>query len=70
MNHLPLDVLLGPAIVLRDRGRIFLVSKALFMKFVVSRQVREVLGFGVGEAIIKFAQESVIPHEERMAYYK
>jgi hypothetical protein len=25
---------------------------------------------GVGEAIIKFARESVIPHEERTAYYK
>jgi hypothetical protein len=40
------------------------------MKFVASRQVREVLGLGVREAIIKFARESVIPHEERMAYYK
>jgi hypothetical protein len=46
----------------------FLSNKALFMKFVASRQVREVLGLGVGEAIIKFARESVIPHEERMAY--
>jgi hypothetical protein len=48
----------------------YFLSKALFMKFVASRQVREVLGLGVGEAIIKFARESVIPHEERMAYYK
>jgi hypothetical protein len=40
------------------------------MKCVASRQVREVLGLGVGEAIIKFSWESVIPHEERMTYYK
>jgi hypothetical protein len=41
------------------------------MKFVASWQVREVLGLRrVGEAILKFARESVIPHEERMAYYK
>jgi hypothetical protein len=25
---------------------------------------------GVGDAMIKFARESVIPHEERMAYFK
>jgi hypothetical protein len=48
----------------------YFLSKALFMKFVASRQVREVLGSGVGEAIIKFARETVIPQEERMAYYK
>jgi hypothetical protein len=48
----------------------YFLSKALFMKFVASRQVREVLGCGVGDAIIKFARESVIPHEERMAYYE
>jgi hypothetical protein len=47
----------------------YFFSKVLFMKFFASRQVREVLGFGVGDAIIKFARESVIPHEERMAYY-
>jgi hypothetical protein len=47
----------------------YFLSKALFMKFVASRQVGEILGNGVGEAIIKFARESVIPHEERMAYY-
>jgi hypothetical protein len=40
------------------------------MKFVASWQVREVLGLRVGEAILKFARESVIPHEVRMAYYK
>jgi hypothetical protein len=38
----------------------YFLSKALFMKFVASRQVREVLGLGVGNAIIKFARESVI----------
>jgi hypothetical protein len=38
----------------------YFLSKALFMKFVASRQVREVLGLGVGDAIIKFARESVI----------
>jgi hypothetical protein len=47
----------------------YFLSKALFMKFVALRQVREVLGWGVGDAIIKFARESVIPHEERMAYF-
>ncbi len=48
----------------------YFLSKALFMKFVASRQVGEILGMQVGESIVKFARESVFPHEERMAYYK
>jgi hypothetical protein len=48
----------------------YFVSKSLFMMFVASTQVREVLGEVAADAIIKFARESVIPHEERMAYYK
>jgi hypothetical protein len=48
----------------------YFLSKALFIKSIASRQVQEVLGSRVGNAIIKFARESVIPHEERMAYFK
>jgi hypothetical protein len=65
-----LDVLLDPALVLYETEEEYFLSKALFMKFVALRRVREILGFGVGEAIIKFARESVVPHEERMAYFK
>jgi hypothetical protein len=48
----------------------YFLPKVLFMKFVSARQVMKILGFGVGEAIIKFVRESVIPHQERMAYSK
>ncbi len=48
----------------------YFLSKALFMKFVASRQVGDILGMQVGESISKFARESVITAEERMADYK
>jgi hypothetical protein len=40
------------------------------MKCVAPSQVGEILGCGVGEAIMKFVRASVIPQEERMAYFK
>jgi hypothetical protein len=43
---------------------------ALFFMFVQSHEVKEILGSVYVEAIIKFAQENVLPQEERMVYFK
>jgi hypothetical protein len=43
-----------------------IVSRALFMMFVCSRQVMDILGIVCVKAIIQFARENVLPHVERM----
>ena len=48
----------------------YFVSKALFMMFVRSSEVKEILGIVPVKAIIKFARENVFPCEDRMSYFK
>jgi hypothetical protein len=48
----------------------YFVSKALFMKFVQSRQVRVSFGVIFVQSVVTFARENVFPHEERFCYYK
>jgi hypothetical protein len=45
-------------------------SKAFFLMFVQSKQVRNILGIPTVQAIIIFAHENVFPHEDRFCYYK
>ena len=48
----------------------YFVSKALFMKFVQSKQVRTLFGAIFVHSVVDFVRESVFPHEERFCYYK
>jgi hypothetical protein len=48
----------------------YICSKALFLMFVQSKQVKDILGIPTVEAIIAFARENVFPHEDRFCYYK
>ena len=47
----------------------YIVSKALFLKFVQSNQVKVLFGEIFVHAVIDFVRESVFPHEERFCYY-
>jgi hypothetical protein len=48
----------------------YLLSKALFMTFVQSYQVRDLFGSLFVEAVVCFVRENVFPHEERFCYYR
>jgi hypothetical protein len=47
-----------------------MVSKALFLKFVQSNEVKDLFGSGFVESVILFVRENVFPHEDRFCYYK
>jgi hypothetical protein len=48
----------------------YLVSKALFLKFVQSNQVKDLFGSVFVESVVMFVCENVFPHEERFCYFK
>jgi hypothetical protein len=48
----------------------YLVSKALFLKFVQSNQVKDLFGSVFVESVVNFVRENVFPHEERFCYFK
>jgi hypothetical protein len=45
------------------------VSKALFLKFVQSKQVRDLFDQSFVDSVIMFVRENVFPHEARFCYY-
>jgi len=48
----------------------FQVSKALFMSFVKSKEVRDLLGSVAVDTILDFVRQHVSHHEDRFCYYK
>ena len=48
----------------------YIVSKALFLKFVQSDQVKDLFGSGFVESVVQFVRVNVFPHEARFCYYK
>ena len=52
-----------------DSREEFEVSKALFIRFVKSAPVVDVLGTGTVEAILSFLKVNVFPHEYRFCFY-
>ena len=48
----------------------YFVSKALFMQFIQSHQVQDLLGSVSVQSIVSFVRENVFPHEDRFCYYK
>ena len=48
----------------------YLVSKALFMIFVQSNQVKDLFGSIFVDSVVTFVRENVFPHEDRFCYYK
>ena len=45
------------------------VSKALFLKFVQSKQVKDLFDSSFVNSVILFVRENVFPHEDRFCYY-
>ncbi len=48
----------------------YIVSNALFLKFVQSDQVKDLFGSGFVESVVQFVRVNVFPHEARFCYYK
>ena len=48
----------------------YFVSKALFIQFVQSYQVKNLFGQPFIDSVTKFVRENVFPHEDRFCYYR